>query len=71
METPEERAATDKGRTGLIELSAQHAGAEVLIRVRDDGRGINPDRIRAKAVAQGLISGGCAADGEPDFRADL
>lgn len=56
METPEERAATDKGRTGLIELSAQHAGAEVLIRVRDDGRGINPDRIRAKAVAQGLIS---------------
>jgi len=56
METSEERAATDKGRTGLIELSAQHAGAEVLIRVRDDGRGINPDRIRAKAVAQGLIS---------------
>lgn len=56
METQEERVASDKGRMGLIELSAQHAGAEVLIRVRDDGRGINPDRIRAKAVAQGLIS---------------
>jgi two-component system chemotaxis sensor kinase CheA len=56
METQDERAASDKGRMGLIELSAQHAGAEVLIRVRDDGRGINPERIRAKAVAQGMIS---------------
>ena len=56
METSEERAATSKSRTGLIELSAEHAGAEVLIRVRDDGRGMDPARIRAKAVAQGLIS---------------
>lgn len=55
METQAERAATGKGRDGLIELSAQHSGAEVLIRVRDDGRGMDPVRIRAKAVAQGLI----------------
>lgn len=56
METEDERAISGKERGGLIELSAEHAGAEVLIRVRDDGRGMDPARIRAKAVAQGLIS---------------
>ncbi len=56
METEDERATSGKARGGLIELSAEHAGAEVLIRVRDDGRGMDPARIRAKAVAQGLIS---------------
>lgn len=56
METQAERAAAGKPRDGLIELSAEHAGAEVLIRVRDDGRGMDPARIRAKAVAQGLIT---------------
>lgn len=56
METETERHASGKARTGLIELSAEHAGAEVLIRVRDDGRGMDPARIRAKAVSQGLIS---------------
>lgn len=56
METQDERAAAGKAREGLIELSAEHSGAEVLIRVRDDGRGMDPARIRAKAVAQGLIA---------------
>lgn len=56
METPAERAAAGKPREGRIELSAEHAGTEVLIRVRDDGRGMDPARIRAKAVAQGLIA---------------
>lgn len=56
MEMPEERGAKGKPALGLIELSAEHAGAEVLIRVRDDGRGMDPARIRAKAVAQGIIA---------------
>ncbi|MBC2834137.1 chemotaxis protein CheA [Paragemmobacter straminiformis] len=56
METQDERAAKGKSGTGIIELSAQHAGAEVLIRVRDDGRGMDPARIRAKAVSQGIIA---------------
>lgn len=55
METQAERAATEKPREGLIELSARHAGAEVLIRLRDDGRGMDVAKIRAKAVAKGLI----------------
>ena len=56
METADERAAAGKPVAGVIELSAAHAGAEVLIRVRDDGRGMDPARIRAKAVAQGLVA---------------
>lgn len=55
METAAERQAAGKTGEGRIELSAIHAGGEVLIRVRDDGKGMNPDRIRAKAVERGLI----------------
>jgi two-component system, chemotaxis family, sensor kinase CheA len=56
METAQERGKTSKSATGRIELSAIHAGGEVLIRVRDDGRGMSPERIRAKAVERGLIA---------------
>ncbi|OYU18999.1 MAG: chemotaxis protein CheA [Rhodobacteraceae bacterium PARR1] len=55
METVAERAAAGKAADGVVELSAEHSGAEVLIRVRDDGRGMNAERIRAKAIALGMI----------------
>jgi two-component system chemotaxis sensor kinase CheA len=60
METVEERRAAGKDQDGIVELSAEHSGAEVLIRVRDDGRGMSAERIRAKAVAQGLIAADAA-----------
>lgn len=56
LETPEDRLAAGKPAEGRVELSAEHAGAEVLIRIRDDGRGMNPDKLRAKAVSAGLIA---------------
>jgi two-component system chemotaxis sensor kinase CheA len=56
METVAERQAAGKSRDGVVELSAEHSGAEVLIRVRDDGRGMDPERIRAKAISLGMIS---------------
>lgn len=56
METVDERQAAGKARDGVVELSAEHSGAEVLIRVRDDGRGMDPERIRAKAISLGMIS---------------
>lgn len=56
LETPEERAAAGKPETGTIELGARYSGAEVLITVRDDGRGLNPDKIRDRAISKGLIS---------------
>ena len=56
LEPPEARRATQKPARGRIELSAEHACAEVLVRVRDDGKGINPEIVRAKAIERGLIT---------------
>lgn len=55
MEMPEARVAAGKSREGLVELVAEHAGAEVLIKVRDDGKGMDPAKLREKAIAKGLI----------------
>ena len=56
MEDPAARAQTDKDHVGRIELSATHVGGEVHIVVRDDGRGMSADKIRAKAIERGLIT---------------
>ena len=58
LETAEDRAAVGKPATGRIRLSAHQSGGEVVITLRDDGRGIDRDRVRAKAEAQGLIEPG-------------
>lgn len=50
------REAAGKPALGQIWLSAEQAGTEVLVRIRDDGRGMNTATLRAKAVAMGLIS---------------
>ena len=56
IETPEEREKKGKPRRGTISLSAFHSGAYVLIRIADDGAGMNRERIYAKGVEKGLIS---------------
>lgn len=56
IEQPEARAAAGKPKQGRIHLSAAHEGAQVVVKIRDDGRGLDPDRIRAKAIEKGLIS---------------
>jgi len=61
IESPEVRLAAGKPRQGTISLDACHRGSNIFIRVSDDGRGLNHERIRAKAVEKGLIS---AADAE-------
>ncbi|ATC32017.1 chemotaxis protein CheA [Caulobacter vibrioides] len=58
LETPEERAAAGKPEAGIIRLSARQSGAEVLITIADDGRGVDRDRVRAKAEENGLIAPG-------------
>ena len=55
LEPPAEREAAGKPPTGVLELSARQAGGNVVITVRDDGRGIDPARIAAKAAERGLI----------------
>jgi two-component system, chemotaxis family, sensor kinase CheA len=55
LETPEERKAAGKDETGTLEISARHAGGNVVISVRDDGRGINARKVAEKAAEKGLI----------------
>jgi two-component system chemotaxis sensor kinase CheA len=58
LEQAEDRVAAGKPASGLIRLSAHQAGGEVLITITDDGRGIDRERVRAKAEANGLIQPG-------------
>jgi two-component system chemotaxis sensor kinase CheA len=56
LETPAERAAAGKPEQGTIRLSAYHEGGHIIICIADNGRGLNTERIKAKAVANGLVS---------------
>ncbi|HUP02897.1 MAG TPA: chemotaxis protein CheA [Bryobacteraceae bacterium] len=58
IETPEARLAVGKPARAAIRLSASHSGAQVLIRVSDDGRGLDAKAVRARAVEQGLVAAG-------------
>ena len=55
IEPPAERIAAGKPQTGTIELKAYQKSGNVIIEIRDDGRGLRHDRIFDKAVEQGLI----------------
>ena len=54
--SPEDRAARGKAALATIHLSARYAGASVLVTVSDDGRGIDCDAVRHRAIERGLIS---------------
>jgi len=62
IESPEQREAAGKPRTGRLTLSAQHQGGNILIEVSDDGAGLNRDKLLAKARSQGLA----VTDNMPD-----
>jgi two-component system chemotaxis sensor kinase CheA len=55
IEPPEVREAAGKPRTGTLTIAARHAGGSVVIEVRDDGRGVDPQAVARKAVERGLI----------------
>ena len=56
LETPAERLASGKPEQGTIRLSAYHEGGHIIICIADNGRGLNTERIKAKAVSSGLVS---------------
>jgi len=56
IEPPDARAAAGKPPEGVIRIAAAHRGNQVEIRVSDDGRGLDPDKLRDKAIERGLIS---------------
>lgn len=56
IERPDERVKRGKTATGHLKLRAFHEGGHVNIEISDDGGGINPERIKGKAVQKGLLS---------------
>ncbi|ABQ28563.1 chemotaxis protein CheA [Geotalea uraniireducens] len=56
LEIPEERLAAGKPKKGTVILSATHEGNHIVISIKDNGRGINPDKVAAKAIEKGLIT---------------
>ena len=71
LEPPEERAAAGKPTTGTLEISARHAGGNVVITVRDDGRGIDPEKVGRKAAERGLITDDAIASIDAGRAAEL
>ena len=61
IETPEVRVAKGKPEEGRLFLRAYHEGGQVNIEIIDDGAGINPEKVKAKAVEKGLITAEQAA----------
>ena len=56
LETPAERLAAGKGEQGTIRLSAYHEGGHIIICIADNGRGLNTEKIKAKALSSGLVT---------------
>lgn len=61
IELPQVRAAAGKPATGKLLLSAEQQGDHILISVRDDGAGIDPEKLRRKVVEKGLMDPSQAA----------
>jgi two-component system, chemotaxis family, sensor kinase CheA len=55
IETIAERKLTSKPEEAVIRIQAEQQGSRILIRVSDDGKGIDPERVRRKAVERGLV----------------
>lgn len=56
LETPEERKAIGKSEEGTVELNAYQGGSNILVEIRDDGRGLNKQKILKKAIEKGLTT---------------
>ncbi len=58
VEMPDDRERVGKPRCGKVHLSASHSGGSILIRISDDGRGLDPDKLIAKAREKGILNDG-------------
>ncbi|TGK00079.1 chemotaxis protein CheA [Leptospira langatensis] len=56
IESPEERRKLGKSETGIVELNAYQGGSNIMVEIRDDGRGLDLDKIRKKAIDKGLVT---------------
>jgi len=56
VEQPSERLSSGKSEKSLVKLEARQEGDHIVLMVSDDGRGMNPEKLRAKALEKGLIT---------------
>ncbi|MCD8491572.1 MAG: ATP-binding protein [Geovibrio sp.] len=56
VEGPEERRKAGKPVKGTVHLSAYHEGNHIVVEIRDDGKGMDPGKLKKKAVEKGVIS---------------
>ncbi len=56
VEGPEERRAAGKPEEGVVELNAYQGGSNIMVEIRDDGRGLSKSKILKKAIERGLVS---------------
>jgi two-component system chemotaxis sensor kinase CheA len=56
LETPEKRTSIGKNAEGILRLTAKHRSGRIVIEIADDGAGINRERVRSKAIENGLIT---------------
>jgi two-component system chemotaxis sensor kinase CheA len=56
IESPEQRALVGKPPEGQVTLAAFHRGSEIILQITDDGKGVDPERVKAKALSMGLIT---------------
>ncbi|BDQ26926.1 hypothetical protein ASB1_06020 [Helicobacter heilmannii] len=56
IEKPEDRKMLGKPETGTVELSAYNEGNHIVIKISDDGAGLDPEKLKAKAVEKGVIT---------------
>lgn len=55
IETPEERTASGKSDVATLRIAAEHEAGQIVVTISDDGRGLNAEKIRAKAIERGLV----------------
>ena len=67
IETPQERLAAGKPAMGTIRLSAFHQGGGIVVKISDDGKGLDPERIYKKAVERGMVEDGVQLSKEEIF----
>lgn len=67
IELPQERIAAGKSPKGTIIFKAYHSGANVIIEITDDGKGIDPEFIKQKAISKGIIEQGATLDKKEIF----
>ena len=61
IETPEDRLKSGKPERGTLRLHASHQGNQVVIEIRDDGRGVDVQRVKAKAIQRSLLTAEAAS----------